>query len=111
MHEILRWGPSASHLGTRAENTINIFNQDQLSIYTQILSAILEGRPLCAFIDGKAGRGKTTLVNAPCDKLRSIGRIVIPTATAAFAAQLYPGGRTTHSAFKVSLLRPKHRHH
>jgi hypothetical protein len=31
-----------------------------------------------------------------------MGRIVIPTATSAFAAQLYPGGRTTHSAFKVS---------
>ncbi|KAJ6538259.1 hypothetical protein DFH09DRAFT_895923, partial [Mycena vulgaris] len=57
---------------------------------------------LCVFIDGKAGRGKTTLVNALCDnlKLRSIGRIVIPTGTAAFAAQLYPSGRTPQSAFK-----------
>ncbi|KAJ6611585.1 hypothetical protein B0H10DRAFT_1809232, partial [Mycena sp. CBHHK59/15] len=52
-----------------------------------------------AFVDGKAGRRKTTLVNVLCDMLRSMGRIVILTATAAFAAQLYPGGGTTHSAF------------
>ncbi|KAJ7843149.1 DNA helicase Pif1 like protein, partial [Mycena leptocephala] len=74
--------------------------QEQLAIYSEILAAVLDNRPLCAFVDGKAGRGKTTLVNTLCDKLRATGRIVIPTATAAFAAQLYPGGRTTHSAFK-----------
>jgi hypothetical protein len=108
MHEILRWRPAALRLATRAENTVNIFNQDQLSIYTAILSAVLENRPLCAFIDGKAGRGKTTLVNALCDKLRSIGRIVIPTATAVFAAQFYPGGRTIHSAFKASSIKPSY---
>lgn len=104
MHELLRWGPAASTLGMRAATTIQMFNPDQLAIYNCVLSAITEHRPLCIFIDGKAGRGKTTLVNALCDKVRSMGHIVIPTATAAFAAQLYPGGRTTHSAFKVSRL-------
>jgi predicted ATPase len=64
----------------------------------------MNNTPLCLFVDGKAGRGKTMLVNTLCDKIRSLGKIVIPTATAAFAAQLYPGGRTTHSAFKVSIL-------
>lgn len=101
MHELQRWGPMAGELAARAENTAKIFKPQQLAIYTQILSAVLENRPLYAFVDGKAGRGKTTLVNTLCNKLRSLGRIVIPTATAAFAAQLYPGGRTTHSAFKV----------
>ena len=104
-HELLRWSAVANQLQMRAEVTIRIFNADQLAIYAQILSAITDNRPLCIFIDGKAGRGKTTLVNALCDKLRSMGRIVIPTATSAFAAQLYPGGRTTHSAFKVSNIR------
>jgi hypothetical protein len=104
MHEILRWAPDVANFAARAEDTIKIFNADQQLIYDTILAAVLENWPLCASIDGKAGRGKTTLVNALCDKLRSIGRIVIPTATAAFAAQLYPGGRTTHSAFKVRSL-------
>ena len=31
-------------------------------------------------------------------------QIILPTATSAFAAQLYAGGRTTHSMFKVCLL-------
>ncbi|KAF8141784.1 hypothetical protein EV363DRAFT_1144330, partial [Boletus edulis] len=53
------------------------------------------------FIDGKAGRSKTFLINAVCDKLRSLSRIVLPTTSSAFAAQLYSGGRTTHSMFKV----------
>jgi hypothetical protein len=40
-------------------------------------------------------------VQTICDKIRSLGRIVLPTATPAFAAQHYQGGRTTHSTFKV----------
>ncbi|KAJ7903991.1 DNA helicase Pif1 like protein, partial [Mycena leptocephala] len=73
----------------------------QLEVYNYALGAVMNGTPLCLFVDGKAGRGKTILVNTLCDKVRSLGKIVIPTATSAFAAQLYPGGRTTHSAFKV----------
>lgn len=53
------------------------------------------------FVDGKAGRGKTFLINALCEHIQSQGEIIIPTVTAAFATQLYPGGRTTHSTFKV----------
>jgi hypothetical protein len=101
LDEISRWSPHTAQLELRAESMVRIFKTEQLAIYTQILAAIIEGRPLCAFVDGKAGRGKTTLINTLCDKVRSMGRIVVPTATAAFAAQLYPGGRTTHSAFKV----------
>ncbi|PCH43540.1 hypothetical protein WOLCODRAFT_34112, partial [Wolfiporia cocos MD-104 SS10] len=75
-------------------------NAEQRKVYTEILDAVERRQPLCAFVDGKAGRGKTFLVNALCNELRSRGRIVLPTATTGFASQLYPGGRTTHSAFK-----------
>ncbi|KAI0661178.1 DNA helicase Pif1 like protein, partial [Cubamyces menziesii] len=76
-------------------------NAEQYQIYTEIMDAVTHRRPLCAFVDGKAGRGKTFLVNTICNKLRSAGHVVLPTATSAFAAQLYPGGKTTHSVFKV----------
>ncbi|KAH9847639.1 DNA helicase Pif1 like protein, partial [Lenzites betulinus] len=76
-------------------------NSEQYQIYTEIMDAVAHRRPFRAFVDGKAGRGKTFLVNAICNELRSAGRIVLPTATSAFAAQLYPGGKTTHSVFKV----------
>jgi hypothetical protein len=100
-HEILRWGSEPQTLAQRAHNVIDQFNQDQKAIYDEIASAITNNRGLCIFVDGQAGRGKTFMINGLCDKLRSMGHIVLATATAAFAAQLYPGGRTTHSTFKV----------
>jgi hypothetical protein len=100
-HELLRWGSNPELLAERADQAVAILKPEQLQIYQYALSAVLQGSPLRLFVDGKAGRGKTMLINTLCDKLRSLGKIVLPTATAAFAAQLYPGGRTTHSAFKV----------
>ena len=53
------------------------------------------------FIDGHAGQGETFLINAICYYLCSQSLIVLTTTTSAFAAQLYPEGRTTHSTYKV----------
>ncbi|CAN7077844.1 unnamed protein product, partial [Brassica oleracea var. botrytis] len=36
-------------------------------------------------------------------KLRSVGKVVIPVASAGIAALLLPGGRTAHSRFKLPL--------
>lgn len=104
LHEIIRWGPQYESLSIRANTARQSMTLEQQNIFDQVVHASLNYEPFLAFIDGKAGRGKTFLVNAICDKLRSVGRIVLPTATAAFAAQLYSGGRTTHSMFKVSVL-------
>ena len=100
-HELERWGRDPTGLCSRVTTAIATMTDEQHFIYDQIMSSVLKQESLLAFIDGKAGQGKTFLINAICDKVRSLGYIVIPTATAAFAAQLYPGGRTTHSAFKV----------
>ena len=100
-HELERWGRDPIGLRNRAATAVATMTHEQQFIYNQIMSSVFRKESLLAFVDGKAGRGKTFLINAICDKVRSLGRIVIPTATAAFAAQLYPGGRTTHSAFKV----------
>jgi ABC-type transport system involved in cytochrome c biogenesis ATPase subunit len=78
-----------------------VFNPEQRAIFLQVQHAISAGEPLFMFIDGKAGRGKTFLVNILCAWVRSTGRIALPTATSVFAAQLYPGGQTTHSTFGV----------
>lgn len=107
LHEILRWGFQIPTLSVRANTARFSMSHEQASIFDRIIDACINKEPLLAFIDGKAGRGKTYLVNALCNKLRSLGQIVLPTATAAFAAQLYAGGRTTHSMFKVSIIHPK----
>ncbi|KAI0633333.1 PIF1-like helicase-domain-containing protein [Trametes polyzona] len=97
-----KWKPEANVLSARSATAVSKLNAEQYQIYTEIMEAVAQRRPLCAFVDGKAGRGKTFLVNTICNKLRAMGHIVLPTATSAFAAQLYPGGKTTHSVFKVS---------
>jgi hypothetical protein len=67
---------------------------------------VINDHSLHIFVDEKAGTGKTHIVNVICDKIRSLGCVVLPTAIAAFAAQHYAGGRTTHSAFKVRACLP-----
>lgn len=80
-----------------------LLNTEQRTIYNNLLNAILNENQRMVFLDGKAGRGKTFLICCLMDRLRSLHKIVLPTATTAFAAQQYEGCRTTHSTFKVSL--------
>ncbi len=100
-HELERWFPHREELAARAHDMISALNPEQCAIFNIIDDAIQHGRPYATFIDGPAGRGKTFLVNALCAHLRSQDHIVLATATSAYAAQLYPGGRTAHSTFKV----------
>lgn len=100
--ELAQWHNHPNIQSSRVDALVSQLNSEQHHIYREIISAVETRKPICAFVDGKAGRGKTFLVNVICDKLRSIGRIVLPTATSGFAAQLYPGGRTTHATFKVN---------
>ncbi|CDO71194.1 hypothetical protein BN946_scf184845.g64 [Trametes cinnabarina] len=100
-HELRRWEAQRSLMLHREEAALNDFNAEQRSIFDQVVAAVERGQSLQLFVDGKAGRGKTFLVNTICDHFRARNSIVIATATSAYAAQLYPGGRTTHSAFKV----------
>jgi hypothetical protein len=100
--EIQRWSSQIPQLLSTAQYALTIFTPEQRHIFELVHTAIESNNPLCLFVDGKAGRGKTFLVNALCSQVRGHGRIALATATSGFAAQLYPGGRTTHSTFKVS---------
>lgn len=100
--ELRRWSTQTTMLQRQVDIGLSVFNPKQRSIFLQVQHAISHNESLLVFVDGKAGRGKTFLVNTLCAWVRSVGRIALPTATSAFAAQLYPGGRTTHSTFGVS---------
>lgn len=101
LHELERWGSDPEGQRDQVDAALEVFNPEQRAIFDQVKNALDNHEPLQLFVDGKAGRGKTFLVNAICSYIRSRGKIVIPTATSAHAARLYTGGRTTHSAFKV----------
>ena len=100
-HELGRWHTNTTHALANAILARDNLFPEQRHVFDTIMEHVDNGTGLCAFVDGKAGRGKTTVVNAICDMVRAMNKIVLPTATSAFAAQLYPGGRTTHSTFKV----------
>lgn len=99
--ELHRWLLQVGMLEQQVDVGLSVFNSEQRGIFSQVQHAIANNKPLLIFVDGKAGRGKTFLVNTLCAWVRSVGKIALPTATSAFAAQLYPGGRTTHSTFGV----------
>jgi hypothetical protein len=100
-HELVRWNADPDTLSTRADAAVITFNDEKRAVYDDVMRAVFDDDSIHIFVDGKAGTGKTYLLNVICDKVRSLGRIVLPTAAAAFAAQHYAGGRTTHSTFKV----------
>jgi hypothetical protein len=100
-HELERWGAMSRDLNERASRNERRLNPEQRVIYEDIVNTILNEEQGLWFIDGKAGRGKTFLIRCLCDRLRSLKHIVLATATTAFAALQYDGGRTTHSTFKV----------
>lgn len=57
--------------------------------------------PRPVHIDGRAGRGKTYCLYPLIGALRKEGRIALITASSAFAAKNYPGGRTVHYMYGV----------
>ncbi|KIJ28702.1 hypothetical protein M422DRAFT_270005 [Sphaerobolus stellatus SS14] len=101
LHEIRRWSAHTQQLANHVDSSYQSFTYEQKLIFHNFLHAIEHGLPLYAFIDGKAGRGKTFLIDAIISYVQSVGKIVIVTATSAFAALLYPGVRTTYSTLKV----------
>ncbi|XP_075500131.1 uncharacterized protein LOC142538719 [Primulina tabacum] len=78
-------------------------NTKQKSAYTQILYHVRNELASAFFIDGPGGTGKTFLYRALLATIRSNGDIAIATATSGVAASLLPGGRTSHSRFKIPL--------
>ena len=101
--EIMRWGSHPNDLLKHAQTAYNNFTEDQRHIFDTIWTAVENQDPLLRYLDGRAGTGKSTVITTLCDAIRGSGWVILPTASSAFAAQLYPGGRTTHSTCKVSL--------
>ncbi|XP_020097133.1 uncharacterized protein LOC109716214 [Ananas comosus] len=78
-------------------------NEEQKTIYNSILTSIYEDRGEVIFVYGHGGTGKTYLWQTIISKLRSEGKIVLAVASSGIASLLLPGGRTTHSRFKIPL--------
>lgn len=89
---------------TLAEERRIQLNVDQARCFDSIIAAI-EADPQTAhfFLQGPAGTGKTFLYKCLCHHYRAQGKIVLCIASSGIAALLLPGGRTSHSQFKIPL--------
>jgi hypothetical protein len=83
----------------RSREAYEMMNTEQRSIYDRIYKSFDKGDRY--FLDGKAGRGKTCLENAICNRIRSEGRIACITGSTALNVTLYERGRTAHSMFGI----------
>jgi nucleoside-triphosphatase THEP1 len=57
--------------------------------------------PPPVYVDGRAGRGKTYVLYPVIGALRKTGKIALVSASSAFAAKNYPGGRTAHFLYGI----------
>jgi PIF1-like helicase len=79
-------------------------NANQTACFNTIVTAIAtDPQTAHFFLQGPAGTGKTFLYKCLCNYYRAKGKIVICVASSGIAALLLPGGRTSHSHFKIPL--------
>ncbi|KAK6144351.1 hypothetical protein DH2020_021171 [Rehmannia glutinosa] len=78
-------------------------NPEQKEAFSMILTCIQQGNGGIFFIYGPGRTGKIFLYRALLAHLRSKGLIALATATSGVAPAIMPGGRTTHSRFKIPI--------
>ena len=105
--ELARWNIEEQH--ALALEMYKSLNDEQRLIDDAVIAMISNAqqkRGNCTsmmFIDAPGGTGKTYLLNTICASVRSAGYIVLATAASGIAAHLLPGGRTSHSKFKIPI--------
>ncbi|CDF77418.1 ATP dependant DNA helicase [Chondrus crispus] len=109
----------------RLQTSLPLLNTNQLHAFDEIVGSMLPGVSVSAllqgsssavagpfmptqssrlfFLDAPGGTGKTFVLSAIQDFLRTRRKQVIAVATSAVAAVLLDGGRTAHSVFKIPI--------
>jgi hypothetical protein len=84
---------------------VPLLNQQQRSIYDNVIDAIHDPRPVdkTFFVDGLGGAGKTFLYRCLLSKVRFTVDIALSMASFGVAALLLEGGCTAHSRFKIPI--------
>lgn len=74
---------------------------EQIHIFEEIMKVVQTHQGGVYFLYGYGGIGKTFMWNTLSVILHSKQEIVLTTASSGIASLLLPGGRTTHSKFKI----------
>jgi hypothetical protein len=91
----------ANNLSNESEVLISQLNTEQMKAFNTIVENVLSGQPGLYFVSGYGGTEKTFLWNTIITYLRSQKKVILTVASSGVAALLLPGGRTTHSRFKI----------
>ncbi|XP_062114746.1 uncharacterized protein LOC133825867 [Humulus lupulus] len=78
-------------------------NSEQQQVYNVVLEKVLLNKNAAIFVDGPGGTEKTFLYKAFLAIVRSRNLVSLTIASLGVAASILPGGRTTHSHFKLPL--------
>lgn len=87
-----------------AEERIEAFTPEQLTVFETIIDAVKNDKSLCIFLTASGGSGKTYLLNAILAYVRTLepgGCVALAMATTGIAANLLDLGRTFHSRSKA----------
>ncbi|XP_061367498.1 uncharacterized protein LOC133310564 [Gastrolobium bilobum] len=82
---------------------INSLTDEQKAVYDKIVSAVTAGNGGLFFLYGFGGTGKIFIWNTLSASIRSKAGIVLNVASSGIASLLLPGGRTTHSRFRIPI--------
>ena len=108
-YEIAAFQSHSAKMAATVEHMIDGFNPEQLAVYHQLKAAVENPNDTCLyFLDGKAGRGKTFLVNCLVTSLRAQGAIVLVGGLTALSIIHYDRGRTAHSTFGIPVVEVSH---
>ncbi len=78
-------------------------NQQQEIAYDTLIKAVNSGSGGIYFLDAPGGTGKTFLISLLLARIRSRNDVALALASSEIAATMLEGGRTAHSALKLSL--------
>ena len=93
-------------LREQLDQSVPSFTEEQAAVYNTIMEAVRNGQPLQVFLSARGGCGKTYLLNAILNSVRTLepgGCVALAMATTGIAAILLQLGRTFHSRMKAPL--------
>lgn len=104
-HQELQCEKSYDHNNLKVSIQINLplLNEEQKYVFDTLIKVINDGTGGIYFLDAPGGTGKTFLITLKLATIRSKNEIALALASSGIAAILLEGGRTAHSALKLSL--------
>ncbi|KAF8870489.1 PIF1-like helicase-domain-containing protein, partial [Infundibulicybe gibba] len=87
----------------QAAERLLTMNEYQAEAFRRIIESVEQELGNLFFLSGPGGTGKTFVYKTLCNRVRGEGWVILVVASSGIAALLIPGGRTSHSMFKIPI--------